>query len=577
MVSKQKRMGIWLVWAFLWPTLILAVYNLFEANFQGNWFDILSFALLVCIVAMLPIIVNDTPVFFIPGVGLAIFLYYGLFAEMILSQIAYITLLAKVRLPKALWFKIPLNLLMFLFVSILSAGVYYLLGGEHGSITITSPMDVVPIIGYVIAYFIFNQMILTLFKYFLNDTKPKFFGKDFWVDFYNTMIVLPVGFVLYILYVEIGASAIYYVGVPFVSLAIILKLFYSSQRINDYLQKTSEIGHELTGKLKVGEVLDRFVEKISTLLDVHYAYVFDVENDERLNLIRFYDSEEKIHFPNIQIAKFESISGKVWGNAQGIHYRSKKQRAHIDSTYLPEDVESVISIPIERNQRVVGVLTLASKQKRAYEKYQYMIVDILANYLAVALVNARNYEETKRKSEICPLTKLYNYRYFEDTLHEYFHYLQKTNKKENISVVLLDLDHFKRVNDEYGHESGNEALCELAERLTTIIEDKGTVARYGGEEFVILLPQVNQEHAEHIAEHVRRKIANEPFTLSNHILKHDQPVKVHLTASLGVATYPEDCEDPRELVRHADRAMYMGAKRRGRNKVASYEKMETAE
>jgi len=95
---------------------------------------------------------------------------------------------------------------------------------------------------------------------------------------------------------------------------------------------------------------------------------------------------------------------------------------------------------------------------------------------------------------------------------------------------------------------------------------------------VILLPNVNQEHAYHIAENIRRQIANEPFVLSEHIMDKEDPIEVNITVSVGTATYPEDCEDPRELVRHADRAMYIGAKRKGRNKVAAYEKVvETAE
>lgn len=586
MISKQKVIGIWVVWALLYPTTLYVVYNVFPSTFNGNWFDVLSFALLIGIVGLLPIIVNGTPIFFINGVGLAVFLYYGLFVEMILSQFAYFTSIMKIRLPKHLFYKIPLNLLMFLMVSLLSALVYYALGGEHGNIAVDAPNDALPILGYAVAYVLFNQLILFVIRRLLLGAKEKFLNKGFWWDVYNTMVVIPVGFVLYILYVEIGAEAIYYVGLPFVSLSMILMLYYSSRRINGYLQKTSEIGHELTGKLEVDEVLDRFVEKVSSLLDVDYAYVYDVEEksdgSEQLKLIRFYDSEHHQEVPSIKLNKFESITGKVWGNAQGLHYRSRKQwlkqRSRAQDIFIPGDVESIISIPIERNQTVVGVLTLASRQKRAYENYQYMIADILTNYLAVALENARNYEETKRISEICSLTKLYNYRYFEAHLENYFHELVQENREEHISIILLDLDHFKQVNDLYGHESGNEALYELANRLTNIIDDKGIVARYGGEEFVILLPRVNQEHAYHIAENVRRKIANKPFVLSEHIMDDREPVEVTLTASIGTATYPEDCEDPRELVRHADRAMYMGAKRKGRNKVAAYEKVvETAE
>ncbi|MYL53343.1 diguanylate cyclase [Pontibacillus yanchengensis] len=579
MLTKQKKVALWVIWVLLWPSIFVLIYQLQPPTFQGHEIDLLSFALLMGIVALFPIIVNGTPIFFIHGIGLTVFIYFGLFVEIMLTQMAYIILFAKLRLPKNDLYKIPLNFLMFMFVSIGAAGVYYLFGGRHGALEISSPMDIIPILAYSLAIILINQLLLNLIRTFIVGLPSKFFNRSLLWEGVSNLIILPVALVLYILYVEIGLGAIYYVGVPFVSLSIILMLFYRSRRINDYLQRTSDIGHELTEKLEVSEVLDRFVENISTLLDVNYAYIYDVdESKDWLTLIRFYDATEERDFPTDDLHKFEGISGKVWGNAQGIYYHSRKQWEEGNTKFMPEEVESVISIPILRHNQVVGVLTLTSKKKRAYEKYQYMIVDILTNYLAVAIENARNYEETKRQSEICPLTNLYNYRYFEKHLQAYFSQLQKNGVPERIALILLDLDHFKEINDQYGHESGNEALCELADRLRNIISDKGTVARYGGEEFVILLPNVNQEHALHIAEHVRRKIANTPFTLHEHILEEKNPVQVYITASIGIATYPDDCEDPMELVRHADRAMYMGAKRQGRNKVASYEKVvETAE
>nr|WP_255639714.1 GGDEF domain-containing protein [Aquibacillus saliphilus] len=199
-----------------------------------------------------------------------------------------------------------------------------------------------------------------------------------------------------------------------------------------------------------------------------------------------------------------------------------------------------------------------------------MILNILINYLAVALENAKNYEETKRKSEIDPLTKLFNFRYFQDYLEDYMNDVNQN--EEHTSLILLDLDHFKAVNDTYGHQSGNEILKDLALRLTTVIGNSGTVARYGGEEFVIFLPNTSKQQSHYVAEDLRKEIADLPFLLSDHILESNQSIEVQVTASIGIATCPEDCDVPLELIRHADRAMYLGAKQKGRNKVAAYER-----
>lgn len=576
MVSPFKSKMIWITWLVFWPTALFFVYQYSGFSVTGRGFDLISFAVLMSIVAFFPIVVNDTPIFFIHGISLVVFLSFGLFTEIILTTIAVFVLIGKVRVRKHDLHRIPLNLLMFLTISIIGALVFYALGGKNGDISLVVPSNMIPIVGYALSVFISNQLILFVISTKVMGRKERFFNKGLLWEFMTSLFVLPVGLVLYIMYTEIGAAAIYYVGLPFVSLSIILTLYYSSQRINTYLQKTSEIGHLLSGRLEVSEVLDTMVNKLSELLPLDYLYVYDVVDDKELRLMRFFDPNEEKDLPKVYLQKYEGISGKVWGNKEGILYRSRKEWAHLTSGQIPSTVESIISIIIERDHQPIGVLTVASNKKRAYEKYQYMILDILGNHLAVALENAKHYEETKNKSERCSLTKLYNYRYFEDRLLESFSALQESKSESNMSLILLDLDHFKIVNDTYGHQSGNEILCEVANRLTNIIDNKGIVARYGGEEFVILLPEVNREHCLHIAENIRRKIGNQPFRISDHILDEKQDIYVTVTASIGIATYPDDCEEAVDLVRHADRAMYLGAKRRGRNKVASYATLSEA-
>jgi diguanylate cyclase (GGDEF)-like protein len=198
-----------------------------------------------------------------------------------------------------------------------------------------------------------------------------------------------------------------------------------------------------------------------------------------------------------------------------------------------------------------------------------MIIDILCSHFAVAIENAKHYELTKMQSEHCSLTKLHNYRYFENMLTEEFEKLMRFERR-TLSLILLDIDHFKVVNDTYGHQSGNEILFELASRLKKLVGGRGTVARYGGEEFVVLLPDAPKEEAYQMAEQIRQMISNWPFTLKQSLEIDNTQQKVMITASIGVATATEDAEDTLALIRHADRALYVGAKRAGRNRVAEY-------
>ncbi|WP_240190027.1 sensor domain-containing diguanylate cyclase [Bacillus sp. P14.5] len=351
---------------------------------------------------------------------------------------------------------------------------------------------------------------------------------------------------------------------------MILRLYNSSEQINQYLQKSVEIGHQLTESLQVNEVLQLFLDKILQTLPVEYAYILDVKGDELVLLRRVENNENKpVNLPPLK--KNEGISGLVWATGKSALYHNKADWTEVAKGYMPENVESVLSVPIVRNQKVRGVLLLASSKKKAYRKYQLMIVDILCSYLGVAIANARHYQATKRNSERCALTKLYNYRYFESLLSSECSAL-RDGERSSLSLIMLDIDHFKSVNDNYGHQSGNEILFELARRLETLIGDEGTVARYGGEEFIILLPDTTKEDAFLIAEIVRRTIADKPFILHSNLEAERKAIQLTVTASIGVATAPVDADDSMSLIRHADRALYTGAKQAGRNRVAEYVK-----
>lgn len=565
------KQAIFLVWFLMVPAGLWFTFNTYPPNISGKWIDLLAFLLLTSIVASMPIVINNTFIFLIQWVALATFLRFGLFAEIIFAQIAVVVLLFRLRiLRKEEWFRLPLNLNMFFLVSFISGIIYDFLGGQTGSHLAHDTHSLWLAVIYVLVYYLLNQIIISFNLYFIYKIKESYFGKDFIVETITTLITLPIGFVLYILYNQVGLLALLFVGIPFVSLSIIFNLYYSSEKINAYLQKASEIGHQMAERLCVNDVLDLFIQKLSEMLPVDYAYILEVKDDE-LTMSRRIEAGEVMPNAIISLKKNEGICGMVWEKQKSFLFNKSKDWQGFDMGTIPNDVESILGVPIVRSNKVIGVLILASKRKRAYEKSQLMIIDILCSHFAVAIENANNYLQTKKQSEHCALTNLYNYRYFEAILTEEFEKLAKF-ERQALSLVLLDIDHFKQINDTYGHQSGNEILRELASRLTKLVGGRGTVARYGGEEFVVLLSDLSKEDAFQMAEQIRQMISNWPFTLqqSMDLVKSQQ--KVMITASIGVATAPEDAEDALALIRHADRALYVGAKRAGRNRVAAYSK-----
>ncbi|MGD6795655.1 sensor domain-containing diguanylate cyclase [Metabacillus indicus] len=570
METKLKSI-LWAVWAFVFPSALFAAYTLWPVKISGNEWTIAAFLVFMCIVSIFPIIVNETPVFFAQGVSISVFLLFGPLVEMILMQAALTVLLLKLRIGKREIYRYPTNSLMFLIVSAAGAAVYYAIGGTHDQEALTLPF-ILKVIAYSFTICLVNHFFLQhVIRGIFYKKKEKFFSRDFLWEIFTTLMFLPVGILLYLLYLDLGPQALFFVGIPFVGISFILLLLSQSQRLNTYLQQASEIGHQLTERLEVKEVVEVYLDKLTSMIKADYAYIIDVISDNELKVIRKLDNGKIVKHAKESISVHQGVSGLVYATKKSVLYKKRDHWAKLERTLLPESIESVIAVPIVRNQKVVGIVILASNKKRFYDRAQLMITDLLTAYLGVAIENAKSYEETKKQSERCPLTGLYNYRYMEKLLeYEYTELVQI--KGEKLSLILLDIDHFKKVNDTYGHQAGNEILISLAERLTRFIGDRGTVARYGGEEFVILLPNMDKPACFATAEGIRQSIANRPFIVEQSIQHQGRRQPVSITASIGYATAPEDAEGPLDLIRHADRAMYIGAKQAGRNRVAEYVK-----
>lgn len=151
------------------------------------------------------------------------------------------------------------------------------------------------------------------------------------------------------------------------------------------------------------------------------------------------------------------------------------------------------------------------------------------------------------------LTDLYNHRYFRRELTRRVEEAERYDK--TFCVVLFDLDHFKRINDEYGHQVGDDVLEEFARLLRDLTRSPDMVFRYGGEEFALILPETNRENADTLAERIRERVA-----------KHDFEIDRQVTVSGGVAEYPSDSNDGYDLIQVVDERLYE-AKGRGRNRI----------
>jgi diguanylate cyclase (GGDEF)-like protein len=225
------------------------------------------------------------------------------------------------------------------------------------------------------------------------------------------------------------------------------------------------------------------------------------------------------------------------------------------------DARSELAIPLKHANKVIGVLNLESKEANAYTERDVALLEMFAVQLAVAIDNVRLHEQTVLLAATDGITGVYNHRYFQEHLQAELKRAKRL--KHPLSLIMLDIDHFKHYNDTNGHQKGDLVLVEVAKILVGAARAEiDIVARYGGEEFCLLLPETDKAAAMKIAERIRRKVQRSAFPG-----KEQQPPGT-LTVSLGVASMPEDARAPEKLVARADAALYK-AKNNGRNRVVA--------
>ncbi|NVN98708.1 MAG: diguanylate cyclase [Geobacteraceae bacterium] len=223
-----------------------------------------------------------------------------------------------------------------------------------------------------------------------------------------------------------------------------------------------------------------------------------------------------------------------------------------------EPGKDLLLLPLSHKSPIQGIVALMNQDKTFPIRLNMGNVHFLMEQSALALDNAGRYSVAKDLLNIDELTGLYNYRYLEIALEREMKRAERYGL--SMSVIFLDVDMLKLVNDTYGHLVGSRVLKEVASVIKSSVREVDIVIRYGGDEYTIILIETGKQGAAIVAERIRKTIANQNFILGENL-------EVKLTASLGFACYPEDTKSKLELLEMADRAMYFG-KESGKNTVS---------
>ena len=218
-----------------------------------------------------------------------------------------------------------------------------------------------------------------------------------------------------------------------------------------------------------------------------------------------------------------------------------------DMRLLDEGLRSYVLLPLTARGRSIGVLAFGSRRREAYDEATLARMMPLADALALAFENVRLFQKTRELSITDEVTPLYNFRFFHQILDRELKLVDRY--KSVLSLIFVDLDRFKPINDRFGHLRGSRTLREVGFLLRAAVRETDYPARYGGDEFVVILPQTDREAALALAEKLRELI-------DGHTFLQEEGIDARIGASVGVASYPTEASSKEALIRLADQRMY---------------------
>jgi len=231
---------------------------------------------------------------------------------------------------------------------------------------------------------------------------------------------------------------------------------------------------------------------------------------------------------------------------------------HYRSSIMPfktNNIGSVFVLPLLYERDLLGILVILSEETNAFNPYQIELLKVLGNQASISIANAKFHEEIERLAITDGLTGLFNHRHFQERVKEEFH--RSGRFPEPISLLLIDIDHFKEINDIYGHPVGDAVLKDVSGIIKKTVRNIDVPARYGGEEFAVILIGTDARGALKMAERLRKAVMKKAFSA--------EAGDFQITVSIGISTHRDDIRSQEELIEEADKALYH-AKRTGRNR-----------
>jgi diguanylate cyclase (GGDEF)-like protein len=328
------------------------------------------------------------------------------------------------------------------------------------------------------------------------------------------------------------------------------------------LETLNKVARNLSTSLETPQVLSLLSSAIQNSFRAD-TYYMGILRGDKLRLELFYDDGE--FFPKQDICLENTLAGWAIKNRQPLLIRNfdrEASRLGIESVIVgkPKGSSSWMGAPILSGGDLLGLVAVACYKKKAFNQADLELLQNIAQQAGLAIDNTYHHAEVEYQSHVDSLTGVYNHGYFLQLLKEEAE--KAVTEHNQLSLIMLDIDHFKHYNDQYGHLAGDEILSLLTRNIRSIIHSTDIVGRWGGEEFAIVLPNTTSQQATQVAERIRKSMNT--FIISrNHTGQIPSP-----TVSQGIAVFPDEMDEMYALIDLADKRLF-AAKDRGRNQIES--------
>jgi len=327
------------------------------------------------------------------------------------------------------------------------------------------------------------------------------------------------------------------------------------QRKHARYSQLQSIAEQLSNMTQLDEIARLAVESTFTLIGKSdTCLLFLVDHEQQV--LSLFASKKREHLAVIRAKHGDQFDRYVLRSQRPLLVNDVRRDFRFTVSLASDRaISSVIACPLMVGQSAEGVLRLDSGQTGCYSQDDLRFLDILLDLVSTAITNAQLFARMQQLAMTDGLTGLSLRRPFLEQLAREL--VRAGRGDEPASVLMVDVDHFKKYNDAYGHTAGDVILKSVADALRAVVPPEGVSARYGGEEFAVLLPHLGRAQAAELADRIREMVAS-------HVTGGGSPKPV--TVSIGVASFPDDAKDDLALIRVADDRLYR-AKRGGRNTV----------